>query len=97
MARVSVLVLAFVLSAGSVSAQPVEPYASPQAPSGPDIVSESARRILEGIRRLIDRMPMFEAPRVTPEGDIILRRIRPPLPELDEARTPEAAGEGMDL
>lgn len=96
MLRVVAVVLALAF-AGPVSAQPVEPYSPPQIPSAPDIVAESARRILEGIRRLIDRMPMFEAPRVTPEGDIILKRIRPPFPEADEAKTGDPGHEGVDL
>ena len=96
MLRVVALVLALVF-AGPVSAQPTEPYVPPQVPNAPDIVTESARRILEGIRRLIDRMPMFEPPRVTPEGDIILKRIRPAFPEADEAKTGEPDHEGVDL
>jgi hypothetical protein len=97
MLRVVALVLALAFAA-PVSAQPPEaPYAPPQVPSAPDIVAESARRILEGIRRLIDRMPMYEAPRMTPEGDIILKRIRPPFPEADEAKTGDSAHDGVDL
>lgn len=92
-----VLVLAIALSAGPALAQPTEPHMLPQAPAAPDIVTESARRILEGIRRLVDRMPMFEAPRVTPEGDIILKRIRPTFPEADEAKTGDQGHEGVDL
>lgn len=96
MLRVVALVLALAFAAPAL-AQSTDPYAPPQVPSAPDIVAESARRILEGIRRLIDRMPMFEAPRVTPEGDIILKRIRPPFPEADEAKTGEPGHEGVDL
>lgn len=96
MLRVVALVLALAFAAPA-SAQPVEPYALPQVPNAPDIVAESARRILEGIRRLIERMPMFEPPRVTPEGDIILKRIRPPFPDVDEAKTGDPAHDGVDL
>ena len=96
MLRVVALVLALAFAV-PVSAQPTEPYAPPQVPTAPDIVAESARRILEGIRRLIDRMPMFEPPRMTPEGDIILKRIRPPFPEADEAKTDDSGHDGVDL
>lgn len=96
MLRVAALVIALAFAVPA-SAQPTEPYAPPQVPTAPDIVAESARRILEGIRRLIDRMPMFEPPRVTPEGDIILKRIHPPLPDLDEAKTGDPAHDGVDL
>jgi hypothetical protein len=97
MTRVPALALALILAAGPASAQPAEP-APPLSlsPVPPDIVRESARRFLEGVRRLIDQMPMFEAPHVTPEGDIIIRRVRP-FPEGEEARSSEPPHEGVDL
>ena len=100
MRRVSALILALVLAVGPAMAQPAHPAEPPPPlllPNPPDIVREGARRILEGIRRLVDQMPMFEAPRVTPEGDIILKRIRPLAPEGEEAKTPEGSHEGVDL
>ncbi|MBM3545886.1 MAG: hypothetical protein FJX54_02945 [Alphaproteobacteria bacterium] len=100
MSRAPALILAFALAAAPVSAQQSEPPPplSLEAPSAPDIISEGARRILEGIRRLVDQMPMFEPPRVTPEGDIILKRIRPTFPEGEEARTGgQPAHEGLEL
>lgn len=100
MSRASILILALILAAGPVLAQPAEPLPlplpGPQAPSAPDMLREGARRILEGIRRLVDQMPMFEPPRITPEGDIILKRIRP-FPEGEEAKTPDTPHEGVEL
>jgi hypothetical protein len=98
MTRASALALALILAAGPVSAQPAEPAPPPSLiPEPPDIVRESARRFLESVRRLIDQMPVFEAPRITPEGDIIIRRVRPPFPEGEEARSLEPIHEGVDL
>ena len=92
MTRVPALILTILLGAGPVLA---EEQPTPQSP--PDLMRESARRILEGIRRLVDQMPMFEPPRVTPEGDIILKRLRPPPLEGEEAKTREPETGGLEL
>jgi hypothetical protein len=99
MSPAPILILALTLAASPVLAQPLEPSPPPglQAPGAPDMLREGARRVLEGIRRLVDQMPMFEPPRLTPEGDIILKRIRP-FPEGEEAKSPETSPhEGVDL
>ena len=44
-----------------------------------------------------DGRPMFEPPRVTPEGDIILKRLRPPPLEGEEAKTREPETGGLEL
>lgn len=91
MTRVPVLILTLLLGAGPVLAE------QPAPPNPPDLMREGARRILEGIRRLVEQMPMFEPPRVTPEGDIILKRIRPPAQEGEEARVPQPEPGAVDL
>lgn len=94
MPRVPVVVLAAALAVSPALAQPSsEPYPIPNAPN---IVEESARRIVEGIRRLLDRMPVYEAPRFTPEGDIILKRIPPPVLDGEEAKSIDSH-DGVDL
>jgi hypothetical protein len=95
MIRAAVLALAIALAAAPAPAQTTDP--DPPAPSPPDIMREGARRILDGIRRLVEQMPMFEPPRLTPEGDIILRRIRPVFPEGEKASAPESGHDGVDL
>jgi hypothetical protein len=98
MIRVPTLILALALAGGPALAQQTEPVppALPQVPTAPDMIREGARRILDGIRRLVDQMPMFEPPRITPEGDIILKRIRPLYPEAEDARS-APPGEGLEL
>ncbi len=91
MTRVPVLLLTLFLGAQPALAE------QPAPPSPPDIMREGARRLLDGIRRLVEQMPMFEAPRVTPEGDIILKRLRPPPPEGEEAKTREPETGGLEL
>ncbi|MBM3533360.1 MAG: hypothetical protein FJX60_10045 [Alphaproteobacteria bacterium] len=93
------LVIAALLATGpALAQQQVEtvPRPSPEAPSAPDMIREGARRILDGIRRLVEQMPMFEPPRITPEGDIILKRIKPLYPEAEDARS-EPSREGLEL
>jgi len=91
MTRASVLLLTLLLGGAPAFAEPPAPV------NPPDIMREGARRILEGIRRLVEQMPMFEPPRVTPEGDIILKRLRPPPTEGEEAKSREPEPGGVDL
>ncbi len=91
MTRIPVLLLTLFLGAQPALAE------QPAPPTPPDLMRESARRILDGIRRLVEQMPMFDAPRFTPDGDIILRRLRPPAPEGEEAKTREPETGGLDL
>jgi hypothetical protein len=93
--RLVTLVLALVLAVGAAQAEQPDPLAPPPLP---DIVGENVRRFLKNLRRLVEQVPMFEAPRITPEGDIILRRIRPPspAPDTDEARIAHDH-DGLDL
>lgn len=91
MTRALVLLLTLLLAAQPALAE------QPAPPTPPDIMRETARRVLDGIRRLVDQMPMFEAPRVTPEGDIILKRLRPPAPDGEEAKVPPPETGGVDL
>lgn len=91
MTRASALLLTLLLGGAPALAE------EPAPANPPDIMREGARRILDGIRRLVEQMPMFEPPRVTPEGDIILKRLRPPLTEGEEAKNREPEPGGVDL
>lgn len=47
-------------------------------------LDDAVERAIDSLEKLIDRMPMYEAPEVTPDGDIIIRKRKPepaPLPE----------------
>lgn len=92
MNRAVVFALALALAGGPALAE--EP---PSLPLSPDIVEETARTFFKGLRRLVDQIPMFEPPRVTSEGDIILKRIRPPASDGEEAKAPRDTGGGIEL
>ncbi len=53
-------------------------------------VDQAIERALKSLESFIDRFPGYEAPEVTPEGDIIIRKKRPdpdsPPSEPDETR-----------
>lgn len=53
-------------------------------PSVGDKVGQAIDKAMERLQRLIEETPMYEAPEITPEGDIIIRKRRPkpdPLPK----------------
>ena len=55
-----------------------------QDPSVGDKVGQAIDKAMERLQRLIEETPMYEAPEITPEGDIIIRKRRPtpdPLPK----------------
>lgn len=54
------------------------PLPGADTPSAPDITRESARRFLESVRRLTDRSPIYESPRITRDGDILIPRVPAP-------------------
>ncbi len=42
-----------------------------------DSALETLQQIIEGLRQMIDELPLYEAPEILENGDIILRRKRP--------------------
>ncbi len=42
-----------------------------------DSALEKLQQIIEGLRRMIDELPLYEAPEILENGDIIIRRKRP--------------------
>jgi len=94
------LLLLFACASQPALADPPTPRPLPgvDAPSVLDITKESTRRFLESVRRLTDRSPIYESPRVTRDGDIVIRRVPSPAPsEGEEARAPSDAGGELDL
>ena len=53
-----------------------------------DLALEKLEQIIEGLRRMIDELPLYESPEVLDNGDIIIRRKRPgeerPAPENED-------------
>lgn len=65
----------------------------------PESREEAERAMREGVERMLDAMelflqaiPQYEAPEITPEGDIIIRRRNPrPAPVIEYDETSESA------
>lgn len=77
------------------SARPATPPATPPAAPSPDTPGEQARRgldlLMKALEGLARQMPLYAPPEVTPEGDIIIRRLdrnRPPPPESPSPGSP---------
>ncbi|GAA4251239.1 hypothetical protein GBZ26_07125 [Azospirillum formosense] len=75
------LVLAGALWAGAVGAAdtPPPPGAAPPPPGAPSTPGEQARQGVELLMKALEgwvrQVPMFAPPEVTPEGDIVIRRL----------------------
>ena len=66
--KVAGLVLALALAAPSYAAE---------RPSPGDLVREGMEQIVEALRQMFDKIPLYEAPEILDNGDIIIRRRRP--------------------
>ncbi len=78
--KVAGLVLALALAAPS--------YAE-ERPLPGDLAREGMEQIVEALRQMVDKIPLYEAPEILDNGDIIIRRKRPakekPEPPDDES------------
>lgn len=64
-------------AAGLALALAASPAARAEEPSVGQKVDEVMQRALDLMERFIGAIPGYEAPEITPEGDIIIRRKRP--------------------
>ncbi|MBM3601352.1 MAG: hypothetical protein FJX35_24415 [Alphaproteobacteria bacterium] len=55
---------------------PAQPPTRP-APRSEDVLVDSARKLLEALRRFMEDFPVYALPELTENGDIILRRLPP--------------------
>ena len=53
-----------------------------------DMARDGVDRVMQMLEDLMDRLPEFRMPEITPEGDIIIRRPRPK-PSLKPVEEPE--------
>ena len=68
--------LAAVVLALSITAGPGVSAAADKSPE--EMAVEGVGRILEAMKLFIDTLPMYAAPEILPNGDIIIRRLNPP-------------------
>ncbi|MEI6558321.1 MAG: hypothetical protein WCO00_07915 [Rhodospirillaceae bacterium] len=53
--------------------------------------------VMQGLRRIIEQVPLYGPPEIAPNGDIIMRRLTPGEPKAPEPPSPAAAPEKMRL
>ncbi|MBO6561766.1 MAG: hypothetical protein JJ959_14580 [Nisaea sp.] len=87
----TVLVLATAL-AGPVS---VARAASDEAPA--DTIERGAQLVIDGLRAFFASIPQYEPPEVLPNGDIIIRRVKPDAPKQDEKKDGDDGNKGLKL
>ena len=84
--------------AGAVDTTP--PPGNAQPPGSPSTPGEQARQGLELLMKALEgwvrQMPMFAAPEVTPEGDIIIRRLDRDRPAPSEPAPPKPGASAPD-
>jgi hypothetical protein len=78
--------LAVVLAAMPVLT-PVTGHAQEKSPS--DHIDEALEGLMAFLRIAVAAIPEYELPEVLPNGDIIIRRVHPPMDDPDEAPAPE--------
>jgi hypothetical protein len=85
---------AFIAGMLAVTAVPVRAQDAPGSPPTKDTLTEQTEKafrksietILNALGKLVDSVPLYEAPEVLENGDIILRRKRPAEPPADEKK-----------
>ncbi len=80
-----------------VLAAPLARAGDPAEDSPQEMLEEGMRSILGALELLLMSIPQYAAPEVLPNGDIIIRRVRPePGPGPDGGSAPPAGGAATD-
>lgn len=96
----SVKIMVPLVLAGALWAGPVGAADTPPPPGAPSTPGEQARQGVELLMKALEgwvrQVPMFAPPEVTPEGDIVIRRLdrsrpAPPNPAPAEPAPPKSA------
>lgn len=96
---IPVLLLGLVAALPAGAAQPAnKELASEEKPA--DTIERGAQLVIDGLRAFFSSIPQYEAPEVLPNGDIIIRRVRPDAAEKDGDKDDggdEEDGKGLKL
>ena len=69
-------------------------HAGPGMEEAEEAIRQGAKRILRVLDALISAIPQYEAPEILDNGDIIIRRKRPDLPEAAPGAPVPSRGDG---
>lgn len=78
----------------AVAAGPVR-AASDEAPA--DTIERGAQLVIDGLRAFFASIPQYEPPEVLPNGDIIIRRVKPDAPKSEEKKDGDDGNKGLKL
>ncbi len=68
--------IAALVVAATIAVGPISASAAEQSPE--ELAAEGVGRILDAMKLFIGSLPMYAAPEILPNGDIIIRRLNPP-------------------
>jgi hypothetical protein len=94
--RLTALVLVAWLAAAGAHAEGTAPTQKDPLAETEDAIVRALTRTMDLLSRTFDRMMIYEAPELLPNGDIIIRRKRPQPPEPSPA-PPAGDGEKVPL
>lgn len=70
--------MAAAVLAAALLAAPAAAEEPQKQPGAVELLDEAARKVYEALKLMLLAIPQYDAPEITPEGDIVIRRIRPP-------------------
>ena len=62
-----------------------------------DTIERGAQMVLDGLRAFFLSIPQYETPEVLPNGDIIIRRVKPKSEQQDKPDGDDGDGKGLKL
>lgn len=89
------LLTILVVSAALAGPVSVARASSDEAPA--DTIERGAQLVIDGLRAFFAAIPQYEPPEVLPNGDIIIRRVKPDAPKPDEKKDGDDGNKGLKL
>lgn len=84
------------LAIGLLSAAVAAPALAASEEKPADTIERGAQLVIDGLRAFFASIPQYEAPEVLPNGDILIRRVKPDAEKKEEKKDPQD-GKGLKL